>query len=120
VSQTETKKHFHIGSNVPGYLPESDVYCFDGTIEEAADCVYEQASDALESELEVHECDDPDCSPDNPTCKNIPYLSGIGGTNEQSRGSLQIWLENRRPHDLGIVFWALETDRTEDCEKENE
>jgi len=114
VTQTEEKVgHWHIGSNVPGYLPESDVFCFDGTEFQAANYVWEDANDALENEFEVHECDDPDCSPENPTCKDIPYLVG-------NEGDLEISLENRHPNDLGVVFWAMETERTEDCEKETE
>lgn len=29
VDYTEIIGHFHIGANMPGYLPESDVYCLD-------------------------------------------------------------------------------------------
>ena len=44
---TATIRHWHIVANVPGYLPEAEPVCFDGTEAEAAQYVWQEAIDTL-------------------------------------------------------------------------
>jgi hypothetical protein len=53
VKYDEITGHFHVGANMPGYLPESDVYCAE-TLGEAIG-VWEDEIDSLEVE-DIDEC----------------------------------------------------------------
>ncbi len=98
--KTETH-HFHIGSNTPGYMPESDVWPLDGSTEDAAGAVWDEAYRVFESELEGHSMDCKRCaSPDSDAfasdCDKAPYLTSPGGTNADAKGALDIYLERPR------------------------
>lgn len=45
---------YHIGHNVPGYLPESDVLCVED-IEEAIESLKDNVDEATDSHLGIHE-----------------------------------------------------------------
>lgn len=51
--------HIHVGHNVPGYLPESDVMCF-GSVDDALDALRHELTDQQEYYLGACEGDFPD------------------------------------------------------------
>lgn len=57
---TAPAAHIHVGHNIPGYLPESDVMCFD-SVEDALDALRHEIKDQQdyywENCQEEHECD---------------------------------------------------------------
>ncbi|MGN6128516.1 MAG: hypothetical protein ACTHON_18310 [Humibacter sp.] len=60
IKNTVTPVHIHVGHNMPGYLPESDVMCFD-SVEGALDALRHEIKDQQdyygENCQEEHECD---------------------------------------------------------------
>lgn len=58
---------YHVGSNVPGYLPECDIYCAEsiesavevlrGDLKDQQDYYYEQCEEGLPESCECHWCD---------------------------------------------------------------
>jgi hypothetical protein len=61
---------FHVGHNLPGYLPESDVSHFDN-IDDAISCLVEDirmVSDNLETWSDEHDCDDIPCPTYGDSC----------------------------------------------------
>lgn len=55
--------HYHVGHNMPGYLPESDVYTY-ADIDEAIDSLIEElryVGDDYKSWADEHDCNDIPC-----------------------------------------------------------
>ncbi len=68
--QTTTALHFHAGWNLPGYLPENDVECFDSFADAKQymiDSMLHQA-DNTTSWAEEHDCDDVPCPTYGDSC----------------------------------------------------
>jgi len=119
VTTTDPATHhgWHVGHNLPGYLPESDVYHVDDWAD-ARDMVAEDMddyADALETWADDHDCDDVPCPTYGDDC------AWQRAQNVRTQADLVRLLTS--PQDLceyadGIVWWATAADDDDDCDRE--
>lgn len=90
---TTLEVHFHVGQNVPGYMPESDVD-FASTKEEAIQLLVERKRQWLDDGWTI----------DDPVLKGRNRYAITGS----ARDDLMYWVEDRLggPHHLGFVIWV--------------
>ncbi len=80
-----TATHYHIGSNIPGYLPDSDVYAVN-TKRDATAAVADEVRRYRESEWD------------------LPRSQRRTGHGSARNGYVK-FKRTGDPYDLGIVFW---------------
>ena len=98
--------HWHVGQNIPGYLPESDVdYC--ATKAEAIRDLKERKNQWVEAGWQL---------------SDLPDLNGQNqyAIEGNAQTDLGYWITDRLGgwHHLGYVIWAIECN-DEDCEDED-
>lgn len=97
--------HFHVGSNIPGYLPEGDVSCHVeiddacAALKQRLDCAFDAAPDCINpvdsAENDSGRCGDPQC-----------VGCGMGGDIEQHVEKIEADVEAADPSsdDFGVFY----------------
>ena len=93
-------RHYHIGQNIPGYMPMSDPYIVT-TKRDAVAALIDEKERVLDSDMGFHD------SPPRAT------LHCVGN----ARRDLSLFIsDDSMIHDLGLSLWAdVCTDTREDC-----
>ena len=97
------RSHYHVGANIPGYLPEGEIYLC-RTKEEAIALLKEEKERTLDSDA--------------------IFALEEGGRGRRFEGNARedlsyYYVDRNDPHDLGIYFWAMEC-LEEECQRELE
>lgn len=80
--------HFHIGHNVPGYMPESEVHCTDSALEALA---------VWRSDIRFHieRLDDDGAFLDADTAQNVVTVADVENGVWQDVESERYWIESQ-------------------------
>lgn len=122
--------HIHVGHNIPGYLPESDVMCFDSVedavdalrhaIKDAQDDYYESCEGHCDQCAEFEACGDPcACAWCDVATNCEAALSAIADGDAAyvlERNGASAWIFTP-PEGADIHHWAITVaDLRDDCE----
>lgn len=122
---TEVAMHIHVGHNIPGYLPESDVLCFDN-VTDALDALRHEIKDQqdyyYESCCTTHDGENADnepcewCSVATDCEAALSAIADGDAAYAFERNGSAGWIFSP-PEGAGIHYWAIKlADIREDCE----
>lgn len=118
--------HIHVGHNVPGYLPESDVMCFD-SVEGALEALRHEIKDQQDYYYENCEAETPEQQEKGSDCCEWcrVALDCEAALSAIADGGAKFWIENKGsaywcfspPEGADMAHWAtVLADPREDCE----
>lgn len=118
--------HIHVGANIPGYLPESDVLCFD-SVEDALEALRHEIKDQQDYYYEGCTAETPEQQEKGSECcgwcdvagdceASLSHIADGDGAYTFGRHGYLGWIFTP-PEGADITYWMISVrDIREDCE----